>query len=228
MQIVIGTKNKGKLREIRSIYRQWLGKRKSFLILIPLSDFPNVPDVKETGRNYLDNARKKALSWARCTGQIVLAEDSGIEIEALNWRPGIRSARFASNDKHRNATDNENHTKLLAALSGLDRRRRRARYRCTAVLASPQAVPHLCGAHPKKGVLVVSDGVCHGYIAQNPAGTNGFGYDPLFCPVGKNYSNRTFGQIPASIKNRLSHRGKAIRKIFQELSKILDTAFKSH
>ncbi|MFA5794090.1 MAG: non-canonical purine NTP pyrophosphatase [Candidatus Brocadiia bacterium] len=226
MQIVIGTKNKGKIREINSIYRQWLGKRASPFRLIPLNTFPNVPDVQETGRTYLDNARKKALCWARYTNRIVLAEDSGIEIETLNWRPGIYSARFASKDMHHNATDKENHSKLLAELAGLRRNKRRARYCCTAVLACPE--DSVRRAHPSKGILFEAEGICYGYIAQKPAGSKGFGYDPVFCPEKKAYASKTFGQLPAYIKNRLSHRGKAIRKIFQELSKILDTALKPH
>jgi XTP/dITP diphosphohydrolase len=205
-----------------------------------LSAFPNAPNIKETGRTYLDNATKKAVNWARHTGQIVLAEDSGIEIKALNWEPGIHSARYASTNKHRNATDAENRAKLLAALKGLPRSKRIARYRCVAVLA-----------HPDKGVLAKSHGTCYGYIADKACGKNGFGYDPVFIPKvisspllfplpsGERIKVRgqTFGQLPAYIKNRLSHRAKAIRGIIpllaglsadlQQIHKILDTDSKS-
>ena len=269
--LVIGTKNKGKVREIKSIYRQWFGKpagnpalmrgRRQFRIkFIPLNSFPDAPDIRETGRTYLDNAIKKAVSWAKYLNHIVLAEDSGIEIKALNWKPGIHSARFASKDKHRNAADAENHIKLLALLKGLPRSRRAARYRCAAVVA-----------HPVKGVILKSQGTCRGYIASHPKGKNGFGYDPVFQPVTRSlskasycevipqganrgqpaekaFSLKTFGQLPAYIKNRLSHRGKAIRGIIslltplsgrhcgapglsadlQQIHKILDTNSKSH
>ncbi|MEW6026145.1 MAG: non-canonical purine NTP pyrophosphatase [Planctomycetota bacterium] len=235
LTLVLGTKNQHKVREIQAIYKQ-TNPRKGLIKFIPLSRFPNTPVVRETGRTYLANAAKKAIVWAKYTGLPVLAEDSGIEVKALNWQPGLRSARFASNHRHKNATDAENIQKLLTLLSGLPmskrtalRRsvagdlegRRTARYRCAAVIASPTG-----------RIIARTEGTCWGRIALKPAGQNGFGYDPVFVPRlkprGSNYELRimnyelgkTFGELPAAFKHRISHRGIALRKIFRKIAKL--------
>ncbi len=206
LTIVIGTKNRHKVREIMAIYR--LSGRKPAIRFIPLRRFDNIPDVKETGQTYLANAAKKAITWAKYTGQPVLAEDSGIEIKALNWQPGLRSARFASDSRHRNATDKENIRKLLALLSGLPMSKRTARYRCSAVIALP-----------KGKIIALAQGICWGRIALKPKGRNGFGYDPIFIPAHSAARGRlTFGQLPARLKHCISHRGIALRKIFRKIS----------
>jgi XTP/dITP diphosphohydrolase len=212
--IVLGTKNPHKVREILAIYR--LSGKKPNIRFIPLSRFDNIPDVKESGRTYLANAAKKAISWARHTGLPVLAEDSGIEVKALDWQPGIYSARYASRGNTRNAPHRNNNQKLLSKLQGLPMSKRTARYRCSAVIALPDGK-----------IIARAQGTCWGRIAFKPVGQNGFGYDPVFVPkfaipnspfaIGS-----TFGQLPASFKHRISHRSIALRKIFRKISQFLD------
>ncbi|MBI4711857.1 MAG: non-canonical purine NTP pyrophosphatase [Planctomycetes bacterium] len=225
LTILIATRNQHKVREIKAIYR--ISHRESRLSckgipnirFISLSRFPDAPEVKENGRTYLSNAAKKAVAVAKHTGHLTLGEDSGIEVKALNWMPGLRSARYATSDRHKNAGDIDNNAKLLlrlAEVSPLAPRRRAssnillsgsiARYRSAVVIA-----------HPQKGVIARAEGICWGRIALKPAGKNGFGYDPLFIP---NRTSRipypataTFGQLPISLKHRISHRAMAIRKI---------------
>ncbi|MBI5778338.1 MAG: hypothetical protein HZA49_02660 [Planctomycetes bacterium] len=178
LTIVLGTKNPHKVREIMAIWR--LTGRKPDIRFIPLSKFKNTPEVKETGRTYLANAAQKAIAWARFTGLPVLAEDSGIEVKALNWQPGIYSARFASlttsryasTGNRKNAAYKDNNQKLLAKLKGLPMSQRTARYRCSAVLASSTG-----------RIIARTEGVCWGRITFKPSGRNGFGYDPIFTPT---------------------------------------------
>lgn len=217
LTVVLGTKNRHKVREIRAIYR--LSGKKPAIRFIPLSRFDNIPDVKESGRTYLANAAKKATIWARHAGLPVLAEDSGIEVKALNWQPGIYSARYASRGNTRNAPHRNNNQKLLSKLQGLPMSKRTARYRCSAVLASS-----------KGKIIARAQGACWGRIAFKPVGKNGFGYDPIFIPNGvypaksgafpipHSAFGMTFGQLPASFKHRISHRSIALRKIFRKIS----------
>ena len=214
LTIVLGTKNPHKVREIRAIYR--LSGKNPAISFIPLSRFDNIPDVKESGRTYLANAAKKAITWARHTGLPVLAEDSGIEVKALNWQPGIYSARYASLDQTKNAAYKDNNQKLLSKLQGLPMSQRTARYRCAAVIASPNGK-----------IIARAQGACWGRIAFKPVGKNGFGYDPIFTPTPKGLVwglipnsafDMTFGQLPARLKHRISHRSIALRKIFRKIS----------
>lgn len=231
--IILGTKNHHKIREITAIYRQ-LNPPKLNIKFIPLYKYANTPPVREGGKTYLANATKKALTWARYTGQPTLAEDSGIEVKTLNWQPGIYSARYASlplmrdgkarvlsdpMGKTKNATHKNNNQKLLSKLQGLPISKRIARYRCSAVIASPEG-----------RIIAFSQGTCWGRIALGPAGQNGFGYDPIFVPnipdgiinsklhISHSASELTFGQLPAWLKHRISHRGIALRKIFRKIS----------
>jgi len=201
-----------------SIYRQ-TNPSKLNIKFIPLYRYHNSPSVKESGKNYLINATKKALAWARYTGMNTLAEDSGIEVKALNWQPGIYSARYASWGKAKNAPYKNNNQKILIKLQGLPMSKRTARYRCSAVIASPGGK-----------IIAHSQGTCRGRIALKPAGRKGFGYDPIFIPavsgdaihskakLSPARSKLTFGQIPARLKHRISHRGIALRKIFRKIS----------
>ena len=188
LEIVIASGNPHKVRELKR------------LIAVPgirfrsLAEFPGVPAVRETGRSFKANAELKARAVARATGRLALADDSGLEVEALGWRPGIRSARFSGP----RGDDRTNNAKLLRLLKGLPARRRRARYQCALALAAPS------------GIVAVTRGAWRGRIALEPRGRGGFGYDPLFVVprLGK-----TVGQLPAALKARLSHRAAAARRL---------------
>jgi len=240
LTVVLGTKNPHKVREIRAIWR--LAGKKPAISFIPLYKFSDIPNVKENGRTYLANATKKAIAWARYTGLPTLAEDSGIEVKALNWQPGIYSARYASIPLRRdgkgrilsdpfgnrkNAPYKNNNQKLLAKLKGLPIAKRTARYRCAAVIAAPNGK-----------IIARAQGICWGRIALKPVGKNGFGYDPIFTPTPnplvwglipklltskfKPLTALTFGQLPAYLKHRISHRSITLRKIFKKISQFLD------
>lgn len=188
LRIVIGTWNRGKEKEIRRILSR-LPVR-----LISLRDIPDSPRVREDGVTFRQNARKKALTLARVLGMLVLAEDSGIEVDALKGRPGVFSAHYAGEG----ASDEANNEKLLKELRGIPAKKRTARYRCVAVLAGPE------------GVLAEADGVWEGRIACRPKGKAGFGYDPIF--IVPQYG-KTVAELGGRIKGRLSHRAQALRKI---------------
>jgi XTP/dITP diphosphohydrolase len=186
LRLVIATRNRGKFRELAGLCRlrgiRWYS----------LAEFPHAPPVREDGRTFEANARKKARAAARVTGMLALAEDSGLEVEALRWGPGVRSARFAG----RHGDDRANNARLLRRLRGLPLTRRRARYRCVLALASPSRV------------LAVTRGRWAGWIAERPRGHRGFGYDPVFLVPG---AGKTVAELPASVKRRLSHRAAAAR-----------------
>lgn len=191
--ILIGTRNQRKFKEIKSILK------KIPFRLVSLKGFKGLPRIAETGRSYQANALKKARLLRRWTGLPVLSEDSGLEVFALKGKPGIYSARYAGRDTH----PARNNQKLLAELGDLPAARRQALYRCVAVFIGPDNNP------------LVSEGICQGRIAFAPRGKNGFGYDPLFIPAGY---RRTFGELSARTKNRISHRARALRKIARKLS----------
>lgn len=196
--VVAATRSEHKIREIAEILRDLS------IDIRPLSAFPGAPAVVEDGVTYLDNARKKAVVAARFTRHWALADDSGIEIDALGGRPGIHSARYAGPD----ATDQVNNNKLLEELRGVPPERRTARYRAVIVVASPD------------GVEIRAEGICEGAIANAPAGSSGFGYDPLFLVHG--YGGKTMAELGMEIKNRISHRARALEKLRAELKKALD------
>lgn len=187
-QILIGTKCQPKLKEIREI----LGELPCAL-LTP-DDVGPLPEVIEDGATFEQNACKKACALARHFKLAVLADDSGLEVDALDGRPGVRSRRYEGEE----ASDEENNLKLLAELEGIPEERRTACYRCVVALATPD------------GLQLTADGYCRGRIVTEPCGTNGFGYDPLFyyCPYGM-----TFGMLDSTLKNQVSHRGEAVRKL---------------
>ena len=188
LQIVIATRNRHKVRELTSLLPK-AGIRWS-----SLRQFPHVSSVRESGRSFDENALRKARAVARETGCLALADDSGLEVEALGGAPGIRSARFAGS----HGDDAANNRKLLRALRRVPLAQRRARYRCSLALAGPSRL------------IALVHGEWKGRIALAPAGRNGFGYDPLFLVprLGK-----TVGQLPARVKRRLSHRAASARQL---------------
>ncbi|MCY3772840.1 MAG: RdgB/HAM1 family non-canonical purine NTP pyrophosphatase [Gemmatimonadetes bacterium] len=186
MPIVLATRNRGKISEIKALLP---GVR-----FEPAASFPGCPEPEESGRTFEENALIKARAVARYTERTALADDSGLEVDALGGAPGVRSARYAGTD----ATDQDNLLRLLDALDGISDADRTARFRCVMAVAAPD------------GRTWTEEGVCEGRILREPRGTSGFGYDPLFVPAG--YGN-TFGELDAAIKNHISHRSMALRRI---------------
>lgn len=195
-ELIIATKNKGKLREIRELLKDFPLKVTS------LEDYPDAPEIEEDGKTFAQNAIKKAVTIAMYTGKLTLGEDSGLEVKALGNRPGIYSARFSGP----NATDHKNNLKLLRSLKNVSLKKRNARYRCFAALVDT------------KGIIDVVGGSCAGFITTKHLGKNGFGYDPLFL-VAK--YQKTFGELDPSIKAKISHRAKAFKKVRETLKKYL-------
>lgn len=184
--VVIATHNRHKLVEIRRILRGPFRVR-------GLDDFPPPYTVRETGRTLEANALLKARKAARVTGRLSLSDDTGLEVAALDGRPGVYSARFAGPG----CTFEDNNRKLLRLLKGLPRRRRRAVFRTVVAAVFPDGRERLF------------EGRCPGWIVEDARGARGFGYDPVFAP-GR--SARVFAEMPLAEKNRLSHRARAFRK----------------
>lgn len=185
LEVVLATSNPGKVREATAILDT------SPLRILVVDTF--IGEI-ETGASYLENARLKAMSLARVVDLPVLAEDSGLEVDALAGLPGPRSARFAGPG----ATDERNNAKLLRLLGGRPEAERTARYRAVAVLLL------------RTGAEIVGEGTWDGIIASAPRGTGGFGYDPLFVPAGE---SRTAAELTAGEKNAVSHRARALRAL---------------
>ena len=192
-RIAIASRNAHKLREIGRICADWPVE----WLTVENHEAP-WPDVEETGSTYLENARLKARAGAAALGEPALADDSGIEVDALGGRPGPRSARFAGED----ATDEQNLGALIRALKGVPAAGRTARYRCVGVLAFPD------------GREVRAEGICEGILVSEPLGTRGFGYDPIFVPGG---GERTMAELTDGEKDRISHRGRAFRALREAL-----------
>ena len=188
-RLLIATRSEHKLRELRSL----LALEGSDLITLDEAGVDGEP--VEDGVTFEENAAIKAGAGLEATGLPTLADDSGIEVDALGGGPGVRTRRYAGED----ATDQDNNTKLLGELAGLPPERRGARYVCVLALAMP--------GEP----LVYVRGECSGRIATGPRGSGGFGYDPIFEPEGEPVGGRTFGQWSAEEKNRVSHRARAAR-----------------
>jgi XTP/dITP diphosphohydrolase len=192
--LLLGTRNPGKLREITSILD---GSGWSFS---SLQEFEHVGSAEENGVTYAENAISKAQFYACETGLIALADDSGLEVAALDWAPGVYSARYAGG----NASDADRRELLLAELSKTGNPDRRARFVAVVAIADPAGT-----------VLNLSEGICDGTITFAPRGTGGFGYDPLFIPDGH---AQTFAELPEAIKNRISHRALALVQTKQFLA----------
>lgn len=194
--LILGTRNRKKREEIVEILGD-LG-----LTFGDLSGRPDVPEVEETGNTFEENARLKAVAFAKATGSWTLAEDSGLVVPGLNGRPGVYSARYAG----KQGDDAANNARLLAELGPLPDDRRAAYYVCVAVLADPTG-----------DVKAVTEGRCHGIILKEPRGTGGFGYDPLFLIPE---FHKTFGELSARVKHALSHRARALERLRPLLSRL--------
>lgn len=194
-RVVVATGNAGKMAEIRAA------------LAFPEWEFVSVPDLggwdepAETGVTFEENARIKARAARALFGGAALADDSGLEVDALGGAPGVRSSRYAGDD----ASDAENNARLLMALDDVPAAERSARFRCAMVFLD------------EDGTETVADGRCEGSIGMRPAGEGGFGYDPLFLPEAA--SGRTMAELGMAEKNAISHRGAALRALREALAK---------
>jgi len=202
-RLVIATRSEHKLRELRELL---LLERAE---LVSLDDLGVPGDPVEDGATFETNAAIKARFAVRATGLPVLADDSGLEVDALGGGPGVRTRRYAGED----ATDQDNNAKLLAVLDGLPPGRRAARYVCVLALALP-ADAGLRGGQ----AVTFARGTCRGRIATAPRGTGGFGYDPIFEPASEPPGGRTLGLWTPAEKNAISHRARAARRMVPRLA----------
>jgi len=194
-KLLLATFNPGKAREYR-ILLDGLGYE-----ITTLSDQRITEVITESGNNYGQNARLKAIAYAELSQLIAVADDSGLEVDALNGEPGINSARFGG----KAATDADRVSFLLARLDGIPWERRTARFKCVIAIATPEGQCQTCC------------GECHGMIALQPKGTHGFGYDPVFFLPEK---GKTMAELPPETKNRISHRARASQKARQVLQQL--------
>jgi len=201
-QILVATTNKGKMAELSAMLEadvDWLS----------LADFENIDEVVEDGITFAENARKKALGYAKATGCWTIADDSGLVIDALDGAPGVHSARFSGpkiEGEERGLIDHRNIAKVLDLMKDIPAEKRTARFICSLCMASPDEV------------LIETQGSCEGIITEKEIGTNGFGYDPVF------YSEKlekTLAEADSKEKNSISHRGNAIRNIKPKLKALL-------
>ena len=191
-ELVIASKNAGKIREIRQIYSD---------LSLSIVEDPALPEVVEDGSTFAENARKKAVEIARHAGKWALADDSGLEVDALGGAPGIHSARWSGKG------DEANNDKLLAELRDVPAPARTARYRAVVVVAAPDG-----------RVVAEAGGSCEGLIGFERRGAGGFGYDPLFVVP---QFGRTMAELDAATKNSISHRGEALRRLREPLTRAL-------
>ena len=196
-QVIIATKNTGKAREFQAL----LGKKG--IEVKSLLDFPNSPDVEEKGITFAENAILKAEAMARYFHTIVIADDSGLSIDALHGRPGVYSARYAGEEKN----DQKNIAKVLEELKGVPFEKRTARFHFALAVAAP-------GRR-----TTVVEGTCEGYITEAPKGENGFGYDPIFYVPQK---GKTMSELSKEEKNQISHRAKALAKLEKQWDEIIN------
>lgn len=199
-ELALATKNEGKIREVLQICAEWPVKWRLGVALAPPDRVSRgYPDVEETGATYLENALLKARAVAAAAGVPAVADDSGIEVDALGGEPGPRSARFAGP----RATDERNLRLLIERIRHVPEGLRTARYRCVVACAWPD------------GRDVWAEGLCEGRLNLEPRGAGGFGYDPIFVPEGERH--RTMAELSADEKNAISHRGRALRSLGEQL-----------
>ncbi|NLJ67032.1 MAG: RdgB/HAM1 family non-canonical purine NTP pyrophosphatase [Clostridiales bacterium] len=187
-KIIIASNNKGKIREIRAI----IGEQD--IELLDLKDIGFTDEITEDGYSIKENAVKKGLSVMKAVGELTIADDSGLEVDAIDGQPGVLSARFSGEG----ATDESNNRKLLELLSNIPMEKRGAQFRCVMALIYPN------------GRILTAEGICRGRIAYKPIGDKGFGYDPIFIPNGY---DKTFSQLGSHVKNQISHRAIALYKM---------------
>ncbi|MBU0567081.1 XTP/dITP diphosphatase [bacterium] len=195
VEVILASRNKGKIREIREL----LGDLK--IHLTSLDDHPGLPSPVEDGESFRENAVKKAKVVASLTRKIAIADDSGLEVEALDGKPGVRSARFGGEG----LSDEGRAEKLLSLLKDIPSSNRKAAFKCVVAIVDPQ------------GNVRTTKGKCSGIIGFEPKGENGFGYDPIFIP--EEYE-KTMAELSPEIKNKISHRAKAFaqaKKILEEM-----------
>jgi len=195
--LILATCNRGKVKEIRALLSDL------DIEVISLDEVKDAPHVVEDGKTFMENAFKKARLISEATGMMTLADDSGLEVDALGKAPGVYSARYSGE----NATDALNNEKLLLKLERVSQDKRTARFRCVLVVYHPS------------GQWISTEGRCEGKIARSPIGTQGFGYDPVFYLPAL---HRTMAQLSPEEKNSLSHRGKALAKLKTELAPFLE------
>ena len=200
MKLVLATHNQGKVRELAEMLREPAMLKRgapdsalptAAIEVISLKSYPDAPEVVEDGATYTENAAKKASVISQYTGHLTLADDAGLEVNALNGAPGVNSKRWVGE----NATDADRVARLLEALE--DVADRRARFVAAIAVVHPDTVPE------------VVMGICEGRITRTPAGQSGFGYDPIFVPDGY---EQTFAELGEKIKNQVSHRAKALQQ----------------
>jgi XTP/dITP diphosphohydrolase len=195
-KVVLATRNRGKIAELRRILASY------DVELVGLAEFPDVPDVAETGATFVDNAMLKAKAVSQATHLVAIADDSGLAVDALNQMPGVLSARWAG----RHGDDAANLNLVLAQLSDVPDERRTAAFVCAAAAAAPD------------GRELVVEERLDGRLIRSPRGSNGFGYDPIFVPTGH---DRTTAELSAAEKDAISHRGKAFRALAPDLADLL-------
>jgi XTP/dITP diphosphohydrolase len=204
-RILVATRSRHKLGELRDLLRP------ARATLVSLDDVGIADEADETGATFTANAALKARFYARLSNLPTLADDSGLEVDALGGGPGVRTRRYAGED----ATDEQNNAKLLATLAGLPMSRRGARYRCALALALPAR------AGPRGGLPVVcARGTFSGRIALGPRGSNGFGYDPIFEAGSERPGGATVGEWPSDRKQAVSHRARAARRMAPILERL--------
>lgn len=196
-RVVLATRNEHKIRELARILAPY------GVALASLDEWPDVPDVAETGATFAENALLKARAVAAATGLVAVADDSGLAVDALNGMPGVLSARWAG----RHGDDAANLSLVLAQLADVPDERRTAAFVCAAAAVAPS------------GSELVVEGRVDGVLLRAPRGSGGFGYDPIFVPVG---SAQTTAEMAAEEKDAISHRGKAFRELAPRLTELLD------
>ena len=186
--MVVATKNLGKVREIRKALKGFEFR------IFTLSDFPDIPEIKEDGKSFVENALKKGRFYSKYFGELTIADDSGLEVNSLKGLPGIYSARYV----REGASSQENNQKLLREMRDVTISKRGAKFKCIIAVVSPD------------GRETIAEGECKGRIGFKEKGKKGFGYDPLF--ILPKYG-KTMAEFSLEAKNRISHRGKALKKI---------------
>lgn len=198
-RLLVATNNPGKLREYRDLLA---GLPETVEISFPAQEGIDL-EVEEVGETFDENARIKAVAYAQASGLLTLADDSGLEVDALDGAPGVRSARYAGPG----ASDADRYRKLLADLAGIPPGQRSARFRCVVALALPE------------GPVYTAEGRCEGNIGFSARGEHGFGYDPVFIVDG--FGGKTLAELSPEVKNRISHRARAMEAALPTLRRLL-------